>query len=82
MQKGLNGTCGYRYILSMVKDRASVERYTHFCGTAAPRRCTAISVGATRYSPAIGPISIAIVSKRQKDRDFRPGHFLFTILSI
>ena len=40
---------GYRYILSVVRDRLRVDCWAHFFVPTTARRWTAISVGALRY---------------------------------
>jgi hypothetical protein len=59
--KGLFWNLGYAYILSGRRDRISVMNTSGFLCDTAPRRWTAIGVGAIRYQTAIGALSTASV---------------------
>ena len=59
--KGLFWNLGYAYILSGRRDYVSVMNTSGFLYDTAPRRWTAIGVGAIRAHPAIGSLSTASV---------------------
>jgi hypothetical protein len=61
--KWLFWNCGYAYILSGRRDRISVMNTSGFLCDTAPRRWTAIGVGAIRYQTAIGALSTASVPR-------------------